>query len=140
MNKSYQNNVFPSLLNEIINTDRFGGLESIKGNYPAVNIIEKEKEFTLELNVPGRNKEDFTIEIDKNVLTVSSKLETKQAKETEKFSVKEFSHKSFERTFGLPKTVNEEEIKADYVNGILSFTMPKKEEALPKPKRKLEVG
>ena len=140
MNKSYQNNVFPSLLNEIINTDWFGGLESIKGNYPAVNIIEKEKEFTLELNVPGRNKEDFTIEIDKNILTVSSKLETKQAKETEKFSVKEFSHKSFERTFGLPKTVNEEEIKADYVNGILSFTMPKKEEALPKPKRKLEVG
>lgn len=140
MKKVYRNNVFPSLLDEIMNTDWFGGLEHGNGYHPPVNIQENEKEYVLELIVPGRNKEDFIIEIDNHVLAISSVIEKSETKKEGDYSVREFSTRSFKKTFKLPKTVNEENIKVDYVNGILTFTMPKKEEALPKPKRLLEIG
>lgn len=140
MSKVYRSSVFPSLLDEIMNTDWFGGLEHNNGYHPPVNIQENKKEFVLELIVPGRNKEDFIIEIDNGVLAISSTVEKPETKETDNYSVREFSSKSFKKTFKLPKTINEENIKVDYVNGILMFAMPKREETLPKPKRLLEIG
>jgi HSP20 family protein len=132
--------LFPSLMNEIFKPDWFGGMDDSKFSLPAVNIIENETGFELALSVPGRAKEDFNIEIDTNVLTVSSDVKTEKETEGQKFTRREFAFKSFKRAFTLPDSVNADEIKADYVNGILKFSLPKKEEALPKPKRMIELG
>jgi len=133
------NLVFPSLMNEIFKPDWFGGIENLNSTLPAVNIKDNQKDFELELAVPGRKKEDFNIEIDNEVLTVSSEL--KQDAETieENYTRREFGMSSFKRAFTLPKTIDTDNIKADYVDGLLKFTLPKKEESLPKPKRLIEL-
>ncbi|MCK0157770.1 Hsp20/alpha crystallin family protein [Cellulophaga sp. F20128] len=131
---------FPSLLNEIFNADWYGGLESQRVSYPPVNIKEGEKDFTLEMLVPGRSKDQFNIEIDKSILTVAVADEILNTEAQSKYSVREFKLKSFKRTFSLPDAVSVEAISVQYENGILRFTLPKKEEALPKPKRVLEIA
>lgn len=132
--------LFPSLMNEIFKPDWFGGMNDSSATVPAVNIMENEKGFELELSVPGRTKEDFAIEVDVNMLTVSSEVKTEKEREDQKYTRREFGLKSFKKTFSLPDSVSADEIKADYVNGILKFTLPKKEEALPKPKRIIELA
>lgn len=129
------NLVFPSLMNEIFKPDWFGGLENMNSNIPSINIKDNEKDFELELAVPGRKKEDFNIEIDKNVLTISSEVDSEKEVSEENYTRREFSFSSFKRAFTLPETIDEEKIKADYLDGILSFTLPKRKESLPKPKR-----
>lgn len=133
------NLVFPSLMNEIFKPDWFGGLENMNSNVPSVNIKDNEKDFELELAVPGRKKEDFNIEIDKNVLTISSEVNSEKETSEENYTRREFGFTSFKRAFTLPETIDEEKIKADYVDGILSFTLPKRKESLPKPKRMIEL-
>lgn len=133
------NLVFPALMNEIFKPDWFGGLETVTHNLPPVNIKENEADFELQLSVPGGAKEDFQIEIDTDILTVSAEVKIEEVKKEEKYTRKEFSFKSFKRSFTLPNTIDAENIKADYENGILSFVLPKKAEALPKPKRQIEL-
>lgn len=133
------NLVFPSLMNEIFKPDWFGGMENMNSSVPAVNIKENEKDFELELAVPGRKKEDFNIEVDNNVLTVSSEVKTENEVNEENFTRREFGFSSFKRAFTLPETIDEDKIKADYVDGILRFTLPKRKEALPKPKRMISL-
>ncbi len=132
--------IFPSLMNEIFKPDWFGGMNDATNASPAVNIIENETAFELALSVPGRAKEDFAIEVDDNKLTVSSELKTESETEVSNYTRREFAFTSFKRVFSLPDTVNIDGIKADYVNGILQITMPKREEALPKPKRMIELS
>ncbi|MFH6601978.1 Hsp20/alpha crystallin family protein [Maribacter algicola] len=133
------NLVFPSLMNEIFKPDWFGGMENYNTSVPAVNIKENEKDFELELAVPGRKKEDFNIEIDNNVLTISSEMKTEKEVKEDNYTRKEFGFTSFRRAFTLPETIDEDKIKADYVDGLLRFTLPKRKEALPKPKRMIEI-
>lgn len=132
--------LFPSLMNEMFKPDWFGGMDTVNNSFPAVNIKENEKDFELELAIPGQKKEDFNIEVDNNVLTIS--METKNEEETKEdnYTRREFSYRSFRRAFTLPETVDEDKINADYQDGILKFTLPKKEEALPKPKRMIQIG
>ncbi|MFT5735759.1 MAG: HSP20 family protein [Maribacter sp.] len=132
--------LFPSLMNEIFRPDWFGGMDDSKFSTPAVNIIENETGFALELSVPGRFKEDFNIDVDTNVLTVSAEVKTEKEAENITYTRREFAYKSFKRAFTFPDSINSNEIRADYVNGILTFTLPKKEEALPKPKRRIELS
>ena len=132
--------LFPSLMNEILKPDWFGGLENDKNNVPAVNIKENEKDFELELAVPGRKKEDFQIEINENVLTISSASKIEENIEKDNYTRREFVYSSFKRAFTLPETVDEDNIKANYDNGILKFSLPKKAEALPKLKRTIALS
>ena len=132
--------LFPSFMNEILKPDWFGGMENYNTNVPAVNIKENEKDFELELAVPGRNKEDFQIEVNENVLTISSETKSEENVDNENFTRREFSYTSFKRAFTLPETIDEEHIKATYEDGILTFNLPKKEEALPKPKRLIKLS
>ena len=131
---------FPSLMNELIKPDWFGGTAPRTSYLPSVNIIENEKDFELALSVPGRKKEDFVIEIDKDVLTISSEVKTNEPSEEENYTRREFAINSFKRSFTLSKMINVDKIKAEYENGILSFVFPKKKEALPKPKRSIELA
>jgi HSP20 family protein len=132
--------LFPSLMNEIFKPDWFGGLENTRFEVPAVNIKENEKDFELELAVPGRKKKDFNIEVDKNVLTVSSEIKNEETKTEDNYTRREFAYSNFKRAFTLPETVEVDKIKATYVDGLLRFTLPKKLEALPKPKRMIELS
>ena len=138
------NMVFPALMNEIFKPDWFGGMENLSNsvpavNIPAVNIKDNEKNYELELAVPGRKKEDFNIEVDVNVLTVSSEIKTENEISEKNYTRREFASASFKRAFTLPETIDEEKIKASYEDGILKFTLPKRKEALPKPKRIIEL-
>tara|TARA_R110000868_G_C10743020_1_gene752547 strand:- start:495 stop:932 length:438 start_codon:yes stop_codon:yes gene_type:complete len=135
---------FPALMNEIFKPDWFGGAEVLNSKIPSVNIKEDETSFVLDLIAPGRKKEDFKIEVENDLLTISSEQSNEVVDEKEenkvKYTRKEFSFSSFKRSFTLPETINVDAIKASYENGILSFNLPKKEEALPKPKRLIELG
>lgn len=131
---------FPSLMNEFFKPDWVGGSENYAATLPAVNIKEDDMGYYLELAIPGKKKEDFNVEVDKDVLTISMETKTEDEKTEENYTRKEFSYTSFKRSFTLPETVDSEKIKASYKDGILSFNLPKKEEALPKPKRMIEIG
>ncbi|TAF45659.1 MAG: Hsp20/alpha crystallin family protein [Sphingobacteriales bacterium] len=96
---------------------------------PAVNISETETDFKLALASPGLKKEDFKLNLEKNVLSVSAETKTETNNETEKISRKEFSYNSFSRSFTLPQTADFNHIEASYEDGILKITVAKKEEA-----------
>ncbi|WP_289041351.1 Hsp20/alpha crystallin family protein [uncultured Zobellia sp.] len=133
------NLVFPSLMNEIFKPDWFGGMENVATSTPAVNIKDNEKSFELDLIVPGRKKEDFNIEVDNELLTISAELKDEKEVKEENYTRREFRFSSFKRAFTLPESINVDDIKADYVDGVLKIELPKKEEALPKPKRLIEL-
>lgn len=132
-------NLFPSLIEEFFRPDWMGGMQSVNHSVPPVNIRETDNAFTVELSAPGKNKDDFHIEIDNDLLTISSEVKTENNAEVGKYTRREFTFSSFKRSFTLPDSVNSDEIKANYENGILSINLPKKEEALPKPKRLIDV-
>lgn len=134
------NRVFPSVMDELFK-DLMGGTQYVQKAVPPVNIKETEQEFTIELIAPGLKKEDFNIELDNDLLTVSAEIKSEKTEQEEgKFTRREFSFSSFKRSFSLPETVKEEGINASYQNGILAITLPKKEEALPKAKRLVEIS
>ena len=134
------NLVFPSLLNDFFRPDWFGGVDRYNSNIPAVNIKENERDFELELAVPGMKKEDFNVEVDDNVLTISAETKSKEEVSEDNYTRREFAFSSFKRSFTLPETVNDGSIDASYKDGVLKLTLPKKEEALPKPKRLIDIA
>lgn len=106
---------------------------------PAVNIIETEEEFRIEIAAPGMSKKDFNINVENDKLMVSSDL-AKEEKEGETYSRREFNYASFQREFNFPnELVDENKINATYEDGILHIVLPKKEESKPKPSRNIEV-
>lgn len=136
-----RNNLFfPSLMNDFMGPDWFGGTEKWNATMPAVNIKDNTEGFELELAVPGMKKDDFTVEIDNDVLTISSEIKIENEDKNENYTRKEFSYSSFKRAFTLPETVDGSKIDAKYEDGILKLTLPKKQEALPKPKRLIEIA
>ncbi len=97
---------------------------------PATNITEDEQALHLEMAVPGFSKEDFKINLEKDTLTVSSekgKNEKHEEKTDQTYRKREFGHRNFCRSFSLPEAVDKDSIKAEYQNGILMITLPKKE-------------
>ncbi len=122
--------------------DWFDSNFSNGNSLPAVNVKENDEEFELELAVPGMSKNDFKIEFENDVLTVSAEKEVKSedGKKNGNFYRKEFGYTNFQRSFRLPEdTVNSDAIKASYVDGILKIEIPKREEVKPKPARLIDV-
>lgn len=134
------NVVFPAFVNEILRPDWFGGIDNFQSALPPVNVKENEKDFELELAAPGRKKEDFNVEIDNGLMTISAEQKSEDTRSDENYTRREFSYTSFKRSFSLPKTVNADQINASYEDGVLKFVLPKREEALPKPKRLIEIA
>lgn len=104
---------------------------------PSVNILETKEAFEIELAVPGMGKDDFNINLENNVLTISSEKEMKKD-EDRNYTRREFAYGSFSRSFTLPKTVDSEKISANHQNGILSIGLPKKEEV--KLSRQIDIN
>jgi HSP20 family protein len=113
----------------------WGGVMSV----PAVNISETKESYQVSLAVPGMKKEDFKIDIDGNMLTISSeKEETKEEKE-KKFTRKEYSYSSFSRSFTLPDEVDKEKIEAKYDEGVLKIALPRRVEAKKDTSKQIAV-
>ena len=89
---------------------------------------------------PGMSKSDFHIELDKNVLTISSEKNVEREDEKVKYSRKEFAYESFQRAFTLPEDADGEKVAATYKDGILIISIPKKEEAKPKPPKSISIS
>lgn len=101
---------------------------------PAVNTKETDKGYEIELAAPGMDKSDFDVNLNENVLIISSKKETSKNQEDDGYTLKEFSYNSFSRSFTLPKDANGEKISAKYENGVLKLELPKLKEAKKSPK------
>lgn len=96
---------------------------------PAVNITESHDEYRLSIAAPGMKKEDFDISLDGNMLTISCEKEEQQEEKDQRYTRKEYNYSSFSRSFNLPDEVTREKIQAQYTEGILHLSLPKKEEA-----------
>jgi len=134
-------NNWPNLVEEFFNNDVFPRFfdNETKSSLPAVNIIEGKDDYKIELAAPGLHKEDFNLNLDNNVLTVSSQKEEKQESNEDKVMRREFSYYSFSRSFTLPDSVNSEKISATHKDGILQIMIPKKDEVKQKPKRDIKI-
>ncbi len=133
-------NFFPAIMEELFRPDWMGGSQNFNAvSVPPVNIRETDTAYEVELSAPGKTKEDFNIEVDNDLLTISSEYKSENTSEDGKFTRREFSYSSFRRSFTLPETVNSDDIKANYDAGILRISLPKREEALPKPKRMIDI-
>ena len=130
---------FPSLLDDFITRDLGVDFAPHRQAVPAVNISETDTAFTLALAAPGKTRKDFQIELDDHILTISSDVQAENESTHENYSRKEFSYESFQRSFRLPDTVNTHDIQANYKEGILSVALPKHKEAIPEPKKLIEV-
>ncbi|WP_289054426.1 Hsp20/alpha crystallin family protein [Carboxylicivirga marina] len=107
---------------------------------PAVNVNEDENQFNIEVAAPGMEKKDFKLDLNHNVLTISSEKMEKKESDNKKITRREFSYTSFNRSFTLPNSVQEDGIKASYKDGILNISIPKKEEAKEKGPKHIEIG
>jgi len=111
-----------------------------KGKVPSVNITENEKAFDLELAVPGLRKDDFKVEVENNILTISTEKKEEKNEVEKNYTRKEFSYSAFERSFTLPQdVVDAEKINAKYENGILLVSIPKKENKT-KPSKVIKIA
>jgi len=143
--KRTHENWLPSVIDDMFKTDWLGGTSNVNNigvSIPAVNITEKDDTFEVEVAAPGKAKEDFNIELDADVLTISatSKNENEEQDKKGKYTRREFSYSTFKRAFSLPDSVDNAKIAASYNNGVLLLTIPKKEEAKVQAKRMIEIS
>ncbi len=97
-------------------------------NIPAVNITETKDDYRVVLAVPGMKKDDFKIDVEGNMLTISSEKEETREEKDKKFTRKEYNYSSFSRSFTLPNEILKDKIEAKYEDGLLKISLPRKEE------------
>lgn len=134
-------NLFPSLFNEgwltdFFDNDRFFDADWMKRTQivPAVNVVEKEKEFEIELAAPGLTKKDFNITVENGILTIAVEKEMEKEEKEKNFTRKEYNYTNFTRSFNLPENVKFDKVDAWYENGILRMVLPKEVDVKIKPK------
>lgn len=140
---SNSNQNFPNWLDHIFNRDLpsvFTSNFNTGITLPKVNIKETIDSFMIEMAVPGITKSDFQIDLDNQVLSISTSIKEESKYNEEKYTRREFGYSSFKRAFNLPERVNNEMIKANYENGILNILLPKKGKAKQKPSRSIEIS
>jgi HSP20 family protein len=132
---------FPSIVDEFFGRDFMPDLFNFETgvNMPSVNIIEGEDNFRIEVAAPGLDKKDFKLNLDNNVLTITSEKEEKREEEKERYMRREFQYSSFKRSFTLPQSVDAGNISANHNNGVLTITIPKREEAKQKPPKQIDI-
>jgi HSP20 family protein len=133
-----------SMFDDFFNRELFNwgnnNFSASRSTLPSVNIKELERAFEVEVAAPGMQKEDFNITLDGNMLTISSSKEDQQEENSGNYTRREFSYQSFQRSFELSKDVlDDENIEARYENGVLRLIIPKKESALARPPRLIEI-
>jgi len=143
-----RNEIFPAsnLFDDFFSRDLWNwGMNnnsSTNTTIPLVNVKETGENFEVEMAAPGMNKDDFKVELDGNLLTITSeKNQENESKDGERYSRREFSYQSFQRTFQLPKeVVDADKIEAKYENGVLRLVIPKNEKAKPRPPKTIQIS
>lgn len=115
--------IFESMFNDSFISDR------MITRVPAVNVFETENHYHIEMAVPGLKKEDFKINLDRNLLTVSAEQQMQNESNNKQYNKREYAYNSFVRSFALPETADDAQIDAKYADGILDIAVGKKEEA-----------
>ena len=110
------------------------------GTLPRVNITETDEDFRVEMAAPGMKREDFHVELDNDILIISSEVSDTHEDNNSSYTRKEFNYESFKRSFHLPNTVEADKIAAKYEDGLLRLVIPKKEEARRKPAKRIEIS
>lgn len=121
-------NAYPSLIKGDLTTTHFKPLAP-------VNVKEVENGYQLDLVAPGFDKEDFKVALDKNLLTISVEKKSEEETKNEKVLRQEYKYRSFKRSFTLDENIDAENIDVKYVNGVLSFTLPKRADVKPATKQ-----
>lgn len=137
INRSY----VPAYWDDFFNDKFFNQLngKNSNGNSVAVNVYEEDKSYTIEVAAPGVSRKDFKLEIENDVLTISTEQKESKEDKNRNFLRREFNYRSFKRSFELPESVDQEKIQATHEAGILTLSLPKKEEVLQKAPRQIEV-
>jgi HSP20 family protein len=145
-----KNGGFPSLVSDLLGSSPLFGKDffdmdrelfpsRLGINVPTANITETQKEFKVELAVPGLERKDFNVEVDNHILTISAEKEEETKEGDGEYSKREYSFNSFSRSFTLPENVKEGNIDASYENGVLRISIPKLKETPVKPAVKVAV-
>ncbi|MBW6497845.1 MAG: Hsp20/alpha crystallin family protein [Bacteroidales bacterium] len=131
--------MFSSMLDEMLERNYSTGFEKNCGCAPATNIREDEKQFEIQLAAPGMKKEDFSLQVENSVLSVSFEKK-EEDKQEDHYLRREFGLDNFTRSFTIPKTTNAEQISARYENGILFVSVPKLEPEKARLSRSIEIA
>ncbi len=133
-------NWLPSIFNDFFDND---WMERANATAPAINVIENDKEYKVELAAPGMTKEDFDVHIDEDnnlVISMEKKDEKKDEHKNGRYLRREFSYSKFQQTMILPDDVDKEKISASVNNGVLDIELPKlAKEEQPKQTRNIEI-
>ena len=130
--------LFTSIFDDFFGSNIFDSRTLKRNHLPSVNILDNEKFFELNLAAPGKNRKDFIIELEDQILTISSESFTNND-DSDNFTRQEYRYGNFKRSFRLPDSINTSLIKAKYEKGILSISLPKHKEAIPEPKKQIEI-
>lgn len=137
--KYYNQNWLPSIFNDFFDNN---WMEKANATAPAINVVESDKDYKVEVAVPGMTKEDFNIHLgDENELVISmeKKVENEE-KENKKYLRREFSYTKFQQSLYLPDNVDKEKITANVANGVLTIELPKySQEEKAKINRVIEI-
>ena len=134
---------WPSFVDEFFNTDFWPSFLDVNTRYtvPAVNILEEDNEYRIEVIAPGIDKKDVKINLEDDVLTISSERKEENEEKEKHYMRREFNYTAFSRSFVVPEEVDAEKISAEHKNGILTLHLPKKEEVVKKTqKREIKVS
>ena len=135
-------NYAPAYWDDFFNDRFFNQLNksSCNGSNPAVNVYEDDNGYTIEVAAPGIARKDFNLEIENDVLTISTEQKENKEEAKQNFLRREFNYQTFKRSFQLPETVDQEQIKATHEAGILTLNLPKKEAEVQNAPRQIEVN
>ncbi len=134
---------FP-IFSDLFDGDRFFNpgtyLKEFNRQFPPVNITESDKEYKIELAIPGYKKEEVKVHVENELLSISAEKKEEKSEENERYTRKEFTYGSFNRSFQLPKAANSDNVTAKIENGVLKLSVAKKDEAVKQGKKEIQVG
>jgi HSP20 family protein len=137
----FNRNYVPAYWDDFFNDRFFNQLNPATSNSstPAVNVSEDEKGYTIEVAAPGLSRKDFNLEVEDDILTISTEQKESKEEKKQNYLRREFNYRTFKRSFRLPETVDQEQIRATHDSGILTLSLPKKEEAVQNSPRQIAV-
>lgn len=128
---------FPRWMDDFFQDNNF--MPAVKGvSIPAVNVKENKNTFKVDVAAPGFKKDDFKLEVQNGNLVISGEAKEEKEEKDEKFTRQEYSYSTFTRSFTLPESVDSESISAQYADGVLKVTLPKKK-TTEKPAKQIAV-
>jgi HSP20 family protein len=133
---------FPTWNDHLFNNDLFSAFFSDGADYsvPAVNIRETDKQFEIEMAVPGMTRDDLKIKLENNILTIHSEQKEENEESKNGYMRREFAHHAFSRSFEVPDLVNTDKIRASHEHGVLKVELPKMEEKQTNKSKTIKIS